>query len=280
MGNLPKSWVAAVRCRALPESEVTRSGELCHNRIGIVAYRYNNSPGGQCARIRVEHQGGQLSDDLTEAKCRQDLIDVAARCYEKGYICGLEGNFSIRLESNLILTTPRGCCKARLNKDELVLTDLEGNPIGEGKPSTELKMHLIVYKAREDVQAVVHAHPTTAVGLTIAGVDMTTPISPEVLCTVGKIPTAPYATPSTKEMPDSILPFLADHDALMLSHHGALALGPDIWDAFYKLETIEHFAQTLLVAKIAGGAIPLSEAHVASLMAIKHIYQKSSSSVN
>ena len=213
-----------------------------------------------------------MNAELTEAKHRQDLIDVAARCYDKGYICGLEGNFSIRLESNLILATPRGCCKARLNKDELVLTDLEGKPIGEGKPSTELKMHLIVYRARPDVMAVVHAHPTTAVGLTIAGVDMTVPILPEVVCTLGKIPTAPYATPSTEEMPASILPLLADHDALLLSHHGALAIGPDIWDAFYKLETIEHFAQTLLVAKLAGGAIPLSDRHVASLMAIKHIY--------
>jgi L-fuculose-phosphate aldolase len=211
---------------------------------------------------------------VSEEKYRQDLIDVAARCYDKGYICGLEGNFSIRLESNLILTTPRGCCKARLNKDELVLTDLDGNAIGPGRPSTELKMHLIVYRARPDINAVVHAHPTTAVGLTIAGVDMTAPILPEVVCSLGKIPTAPYATPSTDEMPQSIEPLLADHDALMLSHHGALAVGPDIWDAFYKLETIEHFAQTLLVAKLAGGAVPLSNRHIAQLMAIKHVYDK------
>ncbi len=220
------------------------------------------------------HRLGLMNTSVTDTKYRQDLIDVAARCYDKGYICGLEGNFSIRLESNLILTTPRGCCKARLNKDELVLTDLEGEAIGDGKPSTELKMHLIVYKARPDVGAVVHAHPTTAVGLTIAGVDLTVPILPEVVCTLGKIPTAPYATPSTKEMPDSILPFLSEHDALMLSHHGALALGTDIWDAFYKLETVEHFAQTLLVAKLAGGAVPLSDHHIANLMAIKHIYKK------
>ena len=79
-----------------------------------------------------------MTDELREAKCRQDLIDVAKKCYEKGYICGLEGNFSIRLESNLILTTPRGCCKARINEDELVLTDLSGKPIGKGNPSTEL----------------------------------------------------------------------------------------------------------------------------------------------
>lgn len=221
-----------------------------------------------------------MTAELTEAKCRQDLIDVAARCYDKGYICGLEGNFSIRLESNLILTTPRGCCKARLNKDELVLTDLQGNPIGKGSPSTELKMHLIVYEARKDVMAVVHAHPTTAVGLTIAGVDMTQPILPEVICTLGGIPTAPYATPSTQEMPDSISPLLANHDALMLSHHGALALGPDIWDAFYKLETIEHFAQTLLVAHVAGGARPLSAHHIERLMAIKHIYNKPTEGAN
>jgi L-fuculose-phosphate aldolase len=215
-----------------------------------------------------------LKDSSRAAQYRQELIAVAARCYQKGYICGLEGNFSIRIESDLILTTPRGCCKASLNIDELVLTDLNGNPVSEGRPSTELKMHLVVYATRPDIHAVVHAHPTTAVGLTIAGVDLSEPVLPEVVCSLGAIPTAPYATPSTDEVPDSIRELVATHDAVMLSHHGALALGTDIWEAFYKLETIEHFAQTLLVAKVAGGVKPLSQAHVSKLMAIKGIYQK------
>jgi L-fuculose-phosphate aldolase len=138
-------------------------------------------------------------------------------------------------------------------------------------------MHLIVYEARPDIRAVVHAHPTTAVGMTIAGMDLTQPILPEVVCSLGAIPTAPYATPSTDEMPASISPFLAEHDAIMLSHHGALVYGSDIWEAFYKLETLEHFAQTLLVAHLTGGARALSEKNVAQLFAIKHIYEKSKS---
>ncbi len=210
-----------------------------------------------------------------EKQSRSDLIDVARLCYTRGYICGVEGNFSIRLGQNLLLTTPRGTCKARLNADELLLTDLNGRALSPGDPSTELKMHLVVYHRRPDIRAIVHAHPVTAVGLTVAGISLDAPILPEVVCTLGKIPTAPYATPSTDEIPASISAIVEQYDALMLDHHGALTLGTDIWDAFYKLETIEHFAQTLLVAYQVGTPIELSAMQVQKLKSIKSIYQKS-----
>lgn len=210
---------------------------------------------------------------IDESKSRTELIEVARLCYEKGYICGLEGNFSIRLTDDVLLTTPRGSCKGRLNEDDLVLTNMSGEPISGGRPSTELKMHLMVYRHRPDVKAVVHAHPVTALGLTVAGVSLAAPILPEIICTIGSVPTAPYATPSTDEIPNSIVPFLKDHDAMMLDHHGALAYGSDIYDAFYKLETVEHFAQTLVVAYQVGRPIELTRAQVERLHEIKSIYQ-------
>ncbi len=215
-----------------------------------------------------------MKPEIDEYQSRCELIEVARQCYAKGYICGLEGNFSLRLADNLLLTTPRGTCKARLHQDELVLTDMSGKPVSAGQPSTELKMHLIAYEKRPDIRAVLHAHPVTAVGLTVAGISLETPILPEVVCTLGGIPTAPYATPSTDEIPESISSLVERFDALMLDHHGALLLGSDLWDAFYKLETVEHFAQTLIVAYQVGRPIELTKEQVDKLNSVKSIYVK------
>jgi L-fuculose-phosphate aldolase len=143
---------------------------------------------------------------------------------------------------------------------------------GSAQPSTELKMHLIAYRMRPDVKAVVHAHPTAAVGFSVAGLPLTQCVLPEVVCTLGNIPVAPYATPSTDEIPASLSPYLHDHDAIVLDHHGALTLGKDIWDAYYKLETVEHFAQTMLVAHILGGPKPLYSSQVKKLISICSTY--------
>lgn len=215
-----------------------------------------------------------MSKTVEELTARQALAEVSRLCYQRGYITGTEGNFSIRLSENRILTTPRGVCKGRINESELVLTDLQGNPLDPqaALPSTELKMHLAAYQLRKDVDAVVHAHPTIAVGFTVAGASLSTPALPEVVCTLGGIPVAPYATPSTDEVVESISPFVKKCDALMLDHHGALCLGKDIWDAFYKLETLEHQAQTLLVAHLLGGPKPLTKAQVANLLSIRSVY--------
>ena len=209
---------------------------------------------------------------LTEKQAREELVEVSRLCYSRGYISGTEGNFSIRLADNLILTTPACSCKGRLGCDDLVLTDINGNSLSEKKPSTELKMHLVAYQSRPDVHAVVHAHPTAAVGFTVAGVSLAQCVLPEVVCTLGHIPTAPYATPSTEEIPDSIREFVEKYDAVMLDHHGALTLGKDIFDAYYKLETVEHYAQTLLVAHVLGGPKPLFASQVQKLLNICSVY--------
>jgi L-fuculose-phosphate aldolase len=133
-------------------------------------------------------------------------------------------------------------------------------------------MHLLAYKRRPDIRAIVHAHPATAVGFTVAGRSLSDCVLPEVVCTLGSIPTAPYATPSTEEVPESISPFLDEYDAILLDHHGAITLGTDIWDAFYKMETVERFAQTLLVAELLGGPKQLETAQLKKLLSIRSIY--------
>ncbi len=208
-----------------------------------------------------------------EESARADLVEVCKLAYGRGYICGTEGNFSIRLTDEVVLTTPSGTCKGRINTNQLVLTDLYGEPLdGNLRPSTELKMHLLAYRMRYDVKAVAHAHPTVAVGFSVAGLALSQCVLPEVVCTLGNIPVAPYATPSTEEIPDSLSPYIHDHDAIILDHHGALTLGKDIWDAFYKLETVEHFAQTMLVAHMLGGPKPLYASQVKKLVDICGVY--------
>lgn len=208
-----------------------------------------------------------------EDRARADMVEVCGLAYNRGYICGTEGNFSIRLTDNVVLTTPSGSCKGRLQPEQLVLTDLMGNAVnGSGRPSTELKMHLIAYNLRSDVKAICHAHPTAAVGFSVAGISLEQCVLPEVVCALGHIPVAPYATPSTDEIPASISPHLREHDAIILDHHGALTLGTDIWDAFYKLETVEHFAQTMLVAHMLGGPKALYASQVKKLIEICGVY--------
>lgn len=212
---------------------------------------------------------------MDEKNARKHLAEVCQLAYQRRYICGTEGNFSIRLSENVVLTTPKGACKGRVLPDDLVLTNINGELLPNslnGNPSTELAMHLTAYKMRPDIQAVVHAHPTCAVGFTVAGVSLEQAVLPEVVCTVGSIPTAPYATPSTEEVSSSIEPYVKEYDVMMMDHHGALCLGLDIWDAFYKLETLEHYAETMLVAHMLGGAQPLSADQVKKLIAVRGVY--------
>lgn len=213
-----------------------------------------------------------MAGTYREEQARQELIAVCRSTYARGYISGNEGNFSIRLGGNTILTTPRGTCKAHIDETDLVLVDLRGNPVSAGQPSTEIKMHIAAYEKRHDIAAVVHAHPTCALACSLAEVDLTQYVLPEVVCTLGTIPTAPYATPSTDEVPDSISDLVTKYDAMILDHHGVLCLGVDIWDAFYKLETVEHYAQVMALARLLGGAKSLGAAQVEKLLNLRSLY--------
>jgi len=186
-------------------------------------------------------------------KAKKEIIEIGKRMYVKGYVVASEGNMSIRIGKNRILVTPGGKNKGELKPKDLVLVDLKGKKIsGNLKPSSELLMHLFVYQKRKDINAAVHAHPPYSLAFACAHLPLAQSLLPEVIMFLGKIPLAPYATPSTEEVPLSLAPFIEKHNAFLLENHGVLALGKDIFEAYSHLEMVEHLAKVNLSGRILG----------------------------
>ena len=189
----------------------------------------------------------------TDWEVRRDIIACARYIYDKGMVAATDGNISCRVMADRVMITASGTSFSDLTTDELAYIDLNGANLNYDKnPSSELPMHLEIYRQRQDVQAVIHAHPPFATALTLCGDSLTDPILPEVVLMFGEIPTAPYATPSTRESAESIRPYIKNHEAILLDHHGAVTYGKSLKDALYKMEKIEHTAKTVLAAKTLG----------------------------
>src|SRR6188472_3602181 len=173
-----------------------------------------------------------------EEQARADIVEVGRRLWERGYVASNDGNISVRLDESRLMTTPKNVSKGFMTPDMMVVTDLDGKIIsGERDPSSELKMHLEVYRNRPDARAVVHAHPPTATGFAVAGIPLDRAVLAEVITTLGSVPIADYATPSTKELPEAVRKYIKAHDGLLLANHGALTVGRDLFGAYYKMET-------------------------------------------
>jgi len=193
--------------------------------------------------------------------------------YARGYTASNDGNISVRLDAGRLLMTPKSVCKGFMTPDMMCITDLEGRKLqGDRDPSSETLMHLEVYRQRPDVQAVVHAHPPTATGFAVAGIPLDRAVLAEVLTTLGSIPIAEYATPSTKELPEAVRKYIRAHDGMLLANHGALTVGADLFGAYYKMETIEHFAKISLVARMLGRENLLSREEVTRLQDLRGSY--------
>lgn len=193
-----------------------------------------------------------------DASLRRALVEVCRRLHARDLIGAGEGNVSARLGEGRFLVTPSGANKSLLVPRELVEVDAAGRVLhGRGRASTEIRMHLAAYAARPDVAAIVHAHPITAVALTVAGAPPPDDLVPEAAVTLGPIAVAPFATPGTDEVPASLAPFLARHDVVLLERHGALALGRTLDEAFDRMETLERVARIALVARLVGRCEPL-----------------------
>lgn len=208
-----------------------------------------------------------------EEQARADIVEVGRRLWERGYVASNDGNISVRLDEGRLVTTPKSVSKGFMTPDMMVITDLDGRKIaGERDPSSELKMHLEVYRNRPDARAVVHAHPPTATGFAVAGIPLDRAVLAEVITTLGSIPIAEYATPSTQELPDAVRKYVKAHDGLLLANHGALAIAGDVMSAYYRMETIEHFAKISLVAHTLGREHLLSRDEVARLQGLRGMY--------
>lgn len=198
-----------------------------------------------------------------EARLRGELVETCRRLHARDLIGAGEGNVSARLGDGTFLVTPSGANKGYLAPGDLVVVDGSGRVLrGAGRASTELRMHLAAFAARPDVAAIVHAHPITAVALTVAGVPPPDALVPEAAVTLGPIAVAPFATPGTEEVPASLAPFLPGHDVLLLERHGALALGRTLGEAFDRMETLERVARVALAARLLGRCEPLAPAAV------------------
>jgi L-fuculose-phosphate aldolase len=198
---------------------------------------------------------------------------VGRRLYARGYTASNDGNISTRLDARRLLMTPKSVCKGFMTPDMMVVTDLDGKKLaGERDPSSEMQMHLEVYRQRPDARAVVHAHPPIATGFAVAGIPLDRAVLAEVVTTLGSVPIAEYATPSTKELPEAVRKYVKAHDGMLLANHGALTLGTDLFSAYYKMETIEHFANISLVARLLGGERLLSRQEVDRLHGLRGMY--------
>ena len=219
-------------------------------------------------------------DKRTEQAWRKEIVRVCRLLHEKGYVAATDGNVSVRLGKNRILSTPSGFSKGFLAPEQLIVTDLEGKRLSSYsyyyepasralKPTSELPMHLEAYRQRPDIGAVVHAHPPICVALSIADISLAKCLLPEVVVTLGLIPTTEYATPSSAEGPGVIRDLIVKHDALVIQRHGTLTVGQDPFDAYLKLEKVEHLAHVTLILRQLGRETPLPPAEVAKLLQIR-----------
>ena len=210
-----------------------------------------------------------------EAQLRADIVEIGRRLWVRGYVASNDGNISVRLDDARLLMTPASVSKGFMSADMMVVTDLQGRLLAGApgrKPSSEILMHLVAYRSRPDVRAVVHAHPPLSTGFAVAGIPLDRAVLAEVVTTLGSIPIADYGTPSTRELADAVEPYVKAHDGLLLANHGALALGQDLFAAYYKMETIEHFARISLVARMLGGENLLSREEVGRLQQLRGSY--------
>ena len=211
----------------------------------------------------------------SEMDIKIEMCEIGKRVYNRGMVAANDGNFSVKLSDNEFLCTPTGVSKGFMTPEYICKVDAEGNVIeaNEGfKPSSEIKMHMRVYKEREDVKAVVHAHPMYATTFAVCGLPLTEPIMPEAVLYLGTVPLAKYGTPSTMEIPDAVSEYLPYYDAVLLENHGALSYADSLMGAYHKMESLEFYARLLYQAKMLGGPKELTDEQVKRLYGMRRQY--------
>ncbi|QOY91585.1 class II aldolase/adducin family protein [Paludibaculum fermentans] len=202
----------------------------------------------------------------TEQELREDIVQIGRLVFEKGWIAANDGNISIRLDSGRVLCTPTNISKGMLAKDDLIICDMAGNKLSGAKaPTSELAMHLLIYEMRPDIQAVVHTHPPVSTGFAATGRALNQAILPEVVIGLGCVPLAEYGLPGTSALTEPLKPYIPRYDAILMANHGVVCYGPDVFSAYFRMETVEHYARIALVAELLGGAKALPRIEVDKL---------------
>ncbi|MDA3948528.1 MAG: class II aldolase/adducin family protein [Spirochaeta sp.] len=208
-----------------------------------------------------------------ELQARKDIVYYSHKTHAAGLVSATDGNLSVRLDEDHVLITPSSLRKEDMFIEAPIVINMQGElVVGERKPSTEHKVHLEAYRQRPDIGAVIHAHPPKAIAFTIAEVSLDTCMLPEVVVTLGNVPVAPYAAPSTEALPESMRELIRQADVLMLARHGSVTVGPDLSDAFKKLEKLEHNAAIMIYARILGGPKPFSNQQLEELQGLRGFY--------
>jgi L-fuculose-phosphate aldolase len=215
-----------------------------------------------------------------EIRIRQEVCRIGKMLHQCGFVAGCDGNISARVGQDLILGTPTGISKGMMEPEDLVMVDMEGHKRGgKRSPSSELAMHLLFYRMRPEIRAVVHAHPPTATGFAAAGIALDEPLVAEVVVTFGSIPLAGYGTPGTTELASTLTPLIPEHDAILMANHGVVTCGQDLLDAYMKMEKVEHYARIVAVARQLGPTQPLNQEQVRKLMKARESYAGNKHSV-
>jgi L-fuculose-phosphate aldolase len=203
-----------------------------------------------------------------EQPLREEMVRYGRLLHEKGFVAACDGNLTARLGPDRLLTTPTGMSKGMMEPDDLVVVDMQGRRIeGRRAPSSEIGMHLLIYRLRPDVSGIVHAHPATATGYAAAGLSLEQALVSEVVQSLGSIPLARYGTPGTEELGRTLEPLIPQHDAILMANHGVVTYGNSLLQAYMKMETVEHFARIALVTDLLGQKQPLSPRDVEKLVA-------------
>src|SRR5215210_7233013 len=207
---------------------------------------------------------------MSEWKLKEQMADIGRRIWIKGFCAGNEGNHSYRLGEDRVLCTPSLISKGNLKPDDMCVVDMEGKQVaGKRKRTSEILLHLAIYKERPDVKAVIHSHPPHATAFAVADVELPTCIHPEAEVFLGAVRTAKYVTPGDTRLGESILPFVKESNTILLGNHGVVCFGPNLEDAYYKLEIVDAYARILLLTKQLGSVRPLASDEMKELLALK-----------
>src|SRR6266853_2014326 len=209
----------------------------------------------------------------SEQQRREELAQTGRKMYESGWMAANDGNITIRLDEKRILATTTGVCKGQMHPDQLLICDNDGNKIsGQRDRTTEMAMHIAIYRVRPDIHAVVHAHPPISTGFAVAGRALNLGLMPELIVSMGSVPLAEYRLPGTPALVEGMLPYIPKYNAILLANHGAVCYGENVAEAYARMETLEHLARIALVAEMLGGPRVLPRVEIEKLFEARARY--------